>query len=184
MRRFKEHQKDNQKDNQKNSAGFTLIELAVVITVIAVLTGVVSVNVDELNKTTRLSNALMRSLSDVRFAQETAMTHGRAVNVTINGASHAYEVRWADTGTLLTNPVGGGQLNIVLNQGEYQGVSMTQALNQVLTFLPSGQPLIGGAGFNERTVLTLNGRVAVVVYNSGLVAPEDLGGGGWGCGIC
>jgi len=159
------------------------MELVVTIVVVSILTGVVSVSVESVNEDTRLSNAATRALSDLRYAQEMAMTHRRPVNVRINPGGNHYAAFWGDTGTALPSPVGGDDLSVSFGSGEYNGVSITSGISGTLSFTGSGEPLINGSRIpdtNGRSAMLFNSRVYISVYRSGLTTIEKTVGGG-GC---
>ena len=163
--------------------GFTLVELIVVITIVALFTGIVSISVDSTNSNVRLSNAAYRALSDVRYAQEVAMTKKRPVEVHISPGSNRYWVLFADTKAPVPSPLGSGNLDVTFNQGDYRGVTITSSgLSGLLSFTTTGLPQEGGSTFsNIRTVMTLNSQVNLFVYPSGYIELQLIQGGG-GCG--
>jgi len=161
--------------------GFTLVELIVVITIVALFTGIVSVSVDSTNSSTRLSNAAYRALSDVRYAQEVAMTKKRAVEVHVSPGNNRYWATFQDNGSYLPSPMGSGNLDVTFNQGDYKGVTIGSGLN-TLQFTTTGKPLINGGEFsNAQSVMFFNSQIHVVVYPSGYTSLEETVGGG-GCG--
>ena len=164
--------------------GFTLVELIVVISVVAILTGTIGVTVDSINSDTRLSNAATRALADVRYATEMAMTHRREVDVYVTVASDKYEVKWHDTGAYVPSGLDGSDLIVEFNQGEYSDVSIVSSgLGGRLSFTALGEPLINGSPFStEKSIMFLNSKIHVVVYPSGYACLEEtVGGGGCGC---
>jgi len=162
--------------------GFTLVELIVVIAVLAILTGTATVSVDNVNDNTRLTNAAYRALSDVRYAQELAMTHKRPVNFIVSVGGNSYQVRWADTGALVTNAVDKEELTVQFNAGEYKGVTINNGLSSTLSFDTTGLPRIGGSSFGgSQLVMYLNSRVYVSIYETGYSDLNMPGGTGCGC---
>lgn len=162
--------------------GFTLVELIIVITAVAVLTGIIGVSVDEVIRDTRLSNAATRALADVRYAQELAMAHRREVDVYVNTGADLYELKWHDTGTYVSSPIDDEDMIVRFNQGEYVDVGIAlSGLGGRLSFTSDGEPLINGSPFeNEVSVMFLNSEVHVVIYPSGYSCLEEAVGGG-GC---
>ena len=168
----------------KRNRGFTLVELIIAITVMAILTGAVTVGVSDINSNTRLSNAASRALADVRFAQELAMANRREVDVIVNVASNRYEIRWHDTGAYVESPYDGGDMYVQFGTGDYFDISIISTqFSSRLSFTSTGQPLNNGSSFSsERSVMFLNSEYHVVVYSSGYSALEEVvGGGGCGC---
>ncbi len=181
-------QKKTIKRENNISGGYTLIELVVVMTIVAILTGAISVSVEKTNQDTRLSNAIYRALSDVRYAQELAMTNRREVSMWVNPGEDRYYFKWQDTGDYLENPVDGGDFIITFNTGEYQGVDITSSgMGGRLSFTATGYPLINGANFGTTdgiSVMQLNNGYHIFVYQSGLTTIEESAGGGGCAGAC
>lgn len=167
----------------RDESGFTLIELVVTIMVVSIITGVVSVSVDSVNEDTRISNAVTRALSDLRYAQEMAMTHRRQVNVAISPSGNHYAATWGDTGASLPSPMGGGALSVTFGSGQYHGVSITSGISGTLSFTSTGEPLVNGSRIPDtkgRSAMLFNNRAYISVYRSGLTTIEKTVGGG-GC---
>lgn len=166
------------------SKGFTLVELIVAITFLAVLTGVVTVNLEDINENTQLSNAATRALADVRYAQEMAMTHKRRVDVIVNAGTDQYEIKWHDTGLYIPSAIDGNDLIVQFGEGDYNEVDIVSSgLGGVLSFNGEGRPAIDGNDFDsdEKSVMYLNSRIYLVAFESGYLAlREDIGGDG-GC---
>ena len=182
--------KVDRKDESKSTSiffrrkdGFTLVEMVVVMGVIAILTGAVGISVQEVNSNTRLSNAASRALSDVRFAQELAMTMGREVDINVQVGADKYDVKY-HTGSYVSSPLDGNSLIVAFNTGQYSDVTITSSgLGGRLSFNSLGEPFINGAPFSSETsVMFLNSRIHVVIYPSGYSCLEETVGGGTGCG--
>jgi type II secretion system protein H len=175
-------QNDSSKTRRSRQKGYTLIELIVVIVVIGILAGTATVSVDRVNDNTRLTNAAYRALSDLRYAQELAMTHTRPVNYIVSVGGDSYQVRWADTGVLVTTPVDKEDLNIQFNTGDYKDVTISSGLSSTLSFDTTGLPRIGGSTFaGSQLVMYLNSRVYVTIYETGYSDLNMPGGTGCGC---
>lgn len=170
------------KNRQK---GYTLVELIVVITVVSILAGAVSVSMNDMNETARISNAAMKVLADVRYAQELAMSTSREVNVIVNSASETYDVQWQDTGANVPDPLNNsGTLSVEFGSGDYSQIDIVSSnIGSRLSFDSFGEPRIDGSRFNSvRSIVLLNSEVHVVVYPSGYTCIEQVIGGG--CSVC
>ncbi len=163
--------------------GFTLVELIVAIGVLGILTGAITITVDGVNEDTRLSNAVTRALADLRYAHEMAMTHRRAVEVTILPGADRYEIRWQG-GAYLPSPVDKEDLIVEFNSGDYQGVDIVSSgFGGALVFDHLGNPLDGSASLGAvKSAMHLNSTYHVVVYPSGYISMEQSIGSGSGCG--
>jgi len=163
------------------SAGFTLVEIIVVMTVIAILSGAVGVAVDDANDSTRLSNAATRALADVRYAQEVAMNEREIVDFIISGDT--YKVKYRN-GSFVESPITGEDMKVEFNTGDYVDVEITSAsVSGGLSFDIDGRPLAGGAPFDdEKSVMFLNSRIHVIICGGGYSYLGEAAGGGGGCG--
>lgn len=172
----------------RSKKGFTLIEIIVVVTAVAVISGVVGVSVKDTNENTILYNAANKALSDLRYAQEVAMTTRREVNFIVNTSTNGYEIRFADTGDYVKDRVFQGQDMVVqLGTGNSSGVSIvsSETTNQ-LSFTAWGEPYIGGSNFSsERSVAFFNSTIHLIINESGFsYLGEAVGGSGCGFTIC
>ena len=174
------------KDGERNfSKGFTLVELIVVIVVISILTGTVSVSMNDINQKTRLSNAATKALADVRYAQELAMSNNREVNIYVTPASERYDIKWQDTGAYVPSSTDKAEnLAVEFGSGEYKQIDIiSSGVGSRLSFTALGEPMINGSRFSSETsVMLLNDEVHVVVYPSGYTCLEEvIGSGCTGC---
>ncbi len=160
--------------------GFTLVELIITLTIIIIMAGVVGVSFNDLNDNVRLSTAANRALADVRYAQELAMSHRRAVDVIVNTGADSYEFKWNDTGDYIASPYDAEDFIVTFNQGDYAGVDIiSTGIGSGFTFSATGLPSIPSG---PRSVMLLNGDVYVSVYESGMTKLEENIGSGGGCG--
>ncbi len=170
----------------KESKGFTFVETVIVVIIIATLTGAVGVTVNSVNDDTRLINAAVRALADMRYAQEMAITQRREVDFIVNIGSDNYRAVYNDDGSYVPSPQGNGNLIVQLNQDEYQGVDITSSAfaGQQFSFDAVGRPLRNGSPFGtQESVMWLNSNISVTIYPAGfsdLITPS--GGGASGCG--
>jgi prepilin-type N-terminal cleavage/methylation domain-containing protein len=167
--------------------GFTLAEMVIVMVVIAILSGAVTVSIKDADQTSRVSVAAGRALSDLRYAQEVAMTERREVNFTVSG--NTYSATYRDTGVLLPSPMDKSKnLQVTLNTYDglfnTKGVSITSGLNGTITFTVDGKPVTtAGAELPTQTsIMNLNNKQNLVLFNSGYSVINPVAGACGGCG--
>lgn len=164
------------------NAGFTLVELIVVIAVIAILAGTVTVTMTNSYRDSQLVNAVAMSLSDLRYAQEMATTRRQSVDFSVDAGTNTYEAYWTGTTNHIQSPATGNDLIVTFGTGMYGGISISSSgLGGVLRFGSDGKPTIAGTDIStDLEVLKLNGRYQIIIEPSGYSYTNDSGGGG-GC---
>jgi prepilin-type N-terminal cleavage/methylation domain-containing protein len=175
------------KKSLHSKKGFTLIELIVVITAVAVLSGVVGVNVQHTNQQTTIFNAANQALADLRYAEEVAMTTHRRVDFIVNQGANKYEVTYHDDGSHVLSSITDDSLIVQLGSGISSGVTITSsATGNTLSFLEWGEPALNGATFTgERSVARFNSHMHLIIVESGYAyLAEEVGGSGCGFTIC
>lgn len=135
---------------RQGSRGFTLLELVLMITVIAVLT-VTAVriamvsrsNIDAMSKVLR---------SDLQLAQDLAMTHGSTYGFYAPSAT-SYQIFAGSPGTPARHPLTWGNFNVSIAPNQFSGSVPT------VTFQASGQPTLAADALipitNGSTTITL-----------------------------
>lgn len=104
-------------------------------------------------------------ISDVRYAQEMAMSYRQPVNVVIDVKHNRYWLQWQNGG-YLNKPIGGRTFIAEISKSNFAGVKLTGTgfKNGILTFNASGTPLNGSAPITKTTVLAvIDGRRAVEI---------------------
>ena len=164
-----------------NENGFTLIEIIMVIIILGILSGVVGVVVTDTVSSAKITNAVSQVLSDVRYAQEMAMTRRREVDVRIITGSNRYEILWT-SGGYLKSPSTGNNMIVTFGSGTYGNVTMTSTgLSGNLRFDADGRPTIAGTPISSDTeIVKLNSNFQIMIQPSGFSYLNNLGGGG-GC---
>jgi type II secretory pathway pseudopilin PulG len=114
-----------------NTRGFTLVELVIIVIIVAVVAILVSMQSSDLY-TIKLSGAARKLASDIRFAQQLAMTtqnlHGVVLNIP---AANQYTVYEQDDPTdPARNPTGGNDFIVDYTSGEFDGVTVSTTLPQ------------------------------------------------------
>lgn len=175
--------KTESKHKQRRQRGFTLIELIIVMTVIAVMSGAIGVSVNQANEDIRLSNALLQAQADMRYALETAMSQNRDVYVTVSTGSDSYRAQFLDDNSYLKSPVTGEDLYVTLPDGI--DITSTGLSGGVVRFSPSGLPTNNGSIFSGSiSIMKVNNIKYLSVYSSGYICLEDAVGSRPGCGGC
>jgi prepilin-type N-terminal cleavage/methylation domain-containing protein len=170
------------KKSLRSRKGFTLIELIVVITAVAVLTGVVGLNMHHTNEQTTLFNAANKALADLRYAEEVAMAEHLQVNFIVDANANRYEVQYAD-GTPVKSSLSGEDLIVQLGEGMYSGVTITSSVTGgTLSFMPWGEPYLNGSTFSgERSVARFNTQIYLIIVETGFAyLNEEVGATGCG----
>lgn len=138
----------------KNQHGFTLIELIMIIVVLVIIAAVAIPRLGDVTSTKAAATA-EKMKSDIRYAQEIAMTRNRSYRIYFNGAPapapDGYAVvydadgdgNWGEAGEFASDPTGKGNLSVTLNAGDYAGVTALSSVNPI-EFNSLGRPS-GGA---------------------------------------
>lgn len=79
-------------DSRHSHAGFTLLELLVVLAIASLLIAMVPIAFDRLQEGTQYRNALRTMQSDMRQARQQAVTQGSAVRFQVDLAARTYGV--------------------------------------------------------------------------------------------
>jgi len=157
----------------KREEGFTFIELIVVVVIIGVLSYAAYVNFSNSHENVQVQTAARRLVSDVRYAQELAMTTGNEARVYVDASGNRYSLKWA-TGSYVQKPVGGGDFIVEFGEGDFPDVTITSTefTNGRLDYLSTGAPRNFGSTFNGTKVLAvLNNTTSVVITaNTGRVS--------------
>ncbi len=157
-----------------NDKGFTLVELVMVLVLIGIIAVVVTPNLGSVSSTK--APALADKLrADIRYAQNLAMTRNLRYRVYVNispaptGPGGGYAVvydtsggSWSSFG-YAQDPAGGGNLSVVLDAGDYAGITVSP--NTVIEFNSLGSPATGG------TTLTVSpgGATVTIIAETGAV---------------
>lgn len=116
-----------------NHKGFTLIELVMVLVLIGIVAVFVAPRLG--NITTTNAGALRDKLrADIRYAQNLAMMKNNRTRVTLTNTTYAVtqdNSAASDCGSFaaVTDPAGEGNLSVVLDTGNYAGITITPSIN-------------------------------------------------------
>ena len=145
------------------SAGFTLLELMLVVAIGMVIAGIALPNLLTMNRTYRLASASSTVASKVHQARANALKRNRPSWVLVDGAAGTVQVQSTGAGGVTVN-VGGAD---PIPQGVIFGTGAAQA---TLTFDSMGRPLnppqsiqlrITGSGLTRTITVTSTGRVTI-----------------------
>ncbi|MFQ5637021.1 MAG: GspH/FimT family pseudopilin [bacterium] len=162
-------------ENRQN--GFTLIELIAVVIITGILTAVITAKYNDTGSTAQREAALRKMITDIRFAQQLALTGGQETRVTIDQPNNRYFLKWED-GTYVKTPVGGQDFIVEFGTGNFSDVtiSATGFTNGRLDFDRRGVPLNAGTAFSGvLSLVTLNSLKRITVTaNTGFLRIEDI----------
>lgn len=174
---MKKSQKQLLPQKATDQSGFTLIELTVILVIVGILSYIVIAKFADSHKKIQYETMIKKITSDVRFAQQLALTRGKGTQVFIDLPNNRYYLKW-DDGTYVQNPVKGGNFVIQLGVGDFNEVQITGTgfTGGRLDFNRSGTPLNAGADFSGNLVLvSLNNTKRIVISaNTGLMTIEDF----------
>ena len=135
------------RSNPKQSSGYTLIEVILAIVFISLMAFALSLGIDSISAS-RLDSAVRRLASDLRFAQQVAVT--KRIRHGIVFTANSYTVFENDLpGDPARNPQGGNDFVVDFTTGDFAGVTISTTPPQktlpglVVKFEPNGKPIDG-----------------------------------------
>jgi MSHA pilin protein MshC len=159
-----------------NQRGFTLIELVMVLVLIGIIALFAAPRLGNI-PTTKAFSLADKLRADIRYAQNLAMTRNQRYRVYVNnspapaGPGGGYAVvndangngTWGEAGEFAQDPAGTGNLSVVLDAGDYAGITVSP--NTFIEFNSLGSPTTGG------TTLTVSpgGTTLTVTAETGAV---------------
>ena len=157
--------------------GMTFVEIIMVVAILGILASFAAVEFSDSLTSVQSGTAVEKVASDVRFAQQLALSYGAEVRVHVDLAQNEYSLKWSD-GSYVDNPAGGGNFVVRFGQGNYSNVEITNVgfANGRLDFDAGGRPLNSGSDFSGSLgLLTINNkRTIVIAANTGFVSIEEL----------
>lgn len=125
-----------------NPSGFTLLELVLMMSLIAIVSVGVYSNISPRSMTMYVDAATLKVVHDIRFAQDRAMVTGRNHGFR-SYSNNQYEIYDTSAGHPITDP--STQSDMVVSLGtDYPNVNF--AANYQVEFDSLGSPVIGGGG--------------------------------------
>ena len=149
-----------------NEKGVTLIEIIMTMVITGILAAVAINRLKDEPALIQQKNAAKVALNDFRYAQEMAITHGKAVRIEVEVDNNQYAVKWNQTGSYLTNPVAGGPFIRKFGKDEFLYVTITnsQLPDGKITYGTSGKPFANGTALNTaKSALSINGQISLIV---------------------
>lgn len=141
-----------------------MIELVLLIVILGILSSLAYNRMTE-EASLRLSVAVRKLITDVRYAQQLAMTQGKRTRFYIDLTNNRYYLKWND-GTYVEDPLGGGDFIVNLGEGEFQKVEITATdfTQGYLEFDLWGSPYASGSLLNsQKVVAILNEGVSIQI---------------------
>ncbi|MBI1871336.1 MAG: prepilin-type N-terminal cleavage/methylation domain-containing protein [Chlamydiae bacterium] len=151
-------------DTDSRGFAFTLVELMIVITVIALLALIpLSRGISSFQPPL----AAQKLVSDIQYVQALAMSTSTRCGVDFNVGTNAYTLFSGTPSTPLTDPVNQGTYTVQYGTGVYSEVSLSSASigsTSTLYFDSRGKPYNGsGTALTSDGLIVLNGAINVTV---------------------
>ena len=169
----------NKRKSGRHEGGFTLVEIITVIVIIGTLSIFAAVEFNQSHIRIQYQTTIQKIATDVRLAQQLALSEGRGTRVIIDQSNNRYYLTW-DDGTYVQKLIGGGNFVVQLGTGDFFGVTITDSKldDGRLNFTTAGQPLAGDEEEvidGELDMITLNNaRKLTITANTGFLKIEDL----------
>src|SRR5574341_307506 len=154
-----------------NRKGFTLIELVMVIVLIGIISVFIAPRLGNIT-TTNAGPFMDKFRADIRYAQNLAMTRNLRSRVDFS-TPNQYSVQSSTTGTCsafpaAVDPATSGAFTVVLNTGDYDGITLTLPPMTCLEYDSLGRPYdCTGIGL---ICSTLSSGMTVTINASGVAA--------------
>jgi len=162
--------------SRKSSAGFTLLELVLVISIISILSYLAIAKYAGTLEKAQYGTLVEKIAADVRYARELATTSGQGTRVYVDVANNKYYLKWA-SGAYIRNPMGGEDFILELGEGTFGAVEITGTSfnGGRLDFNTGGKPLNAGIAFSgQLRLISLNEEKRIMITaNTGSIVVED-----------
>lgn len=161
----------------RSQAGYSLIELTVIIAIVGILAFVAVANFDSPHKIIQREAMIRKLADDIRYARDMALAHSRGTRVYLDARSNCYYLKWEDD-EYLSNPVGGGNFIVNLGRNQFPNVKIASSAfgGGRIDFSAEGLPQNNGEDFDvAMNAVTLNGGEKITIWpNTGHIAIEGL----------
>lgn len=120
----------NGRRRTRTRRGYSLIEMLITVLIIQIISGMVMVNVSQVQTNERLARACEQIVLALRYARMQAMSTGQAGGVEFNIASNTVRVFQGASATTVNNSLISGGTYVInfANQGETSGVRLSAAM--------------------------------------------------------
>lgn len=157
--------------------GLALVELVLVLVLLGILALVAMPWMDDLTAP-KVTATARKLASDITYAQHLAMTRGERYRVYFNTApapAQGYAVvndldgdgNWGEPGEFAVDPAGRGDLVVVLNTGDYAGITIPSGsigfAGSFVEFNTLGVPFDGGGAITAPTSIAVSGGTSQTV---------------------
>ena len=145
--------------------GFSLVELITIIAIIGILSYMALAKFSESNATIKGRTLARKIVSDVRYAQELALSHRQLVKCFIEPAQNRYTLLWGDDSYVQT-PMAEKNFIVDFDGSDFDGINLTTTgfSSGLLSFNSKGQPLNNGSLMaTELVLMVLNSTITIKV---------------------
>lgn len=145
--------------------GFSLVEISITLAILAILSYAAVTELTTSSSMVKEKSLAQKIISDVRYAQEMALSYRKEVKFNISIENDSYSLKWLDDSYLKT-PIGEQDFIFTVNNSEFSGMNFTDSgfSAGMLSFDSNGKPKNNGSLLTAATTLvTLNNSISIKI---------------------